>query len=140
MRLQARGGTADVDDVALERWLLSPDGPVRRDLDRRAAPVFAKMVATCPKRTGRLVGTARRNRGETTKGPHVDVLIGHQRMTPYLGYLLHGTPAHAIAARHTRPNPHLRFMVGGRVVFAKRVWHPGTKGHDFVTASLDAAQ
>lgn len=140
MRLQARGGTADVDDAALEAWLMSSDGPVRLYLDAKAAPVFAKMVIDCPKRTARLVGTARRNRGETAKGPHVDVLIGHQRMTPYLGYLLNGTPAHAIAARHTRPNPHLRFVVGGRVVFAKRVWHPGTKGHDFVTGSLEAAR
>jgi len=43
-------------------------------------------------------------------------------------YLDEGTRAHAIVARNAR---FLRFFQGGRVVFRRSVWHPGTKARDF---------
>lgn len=47
----------------------------------------------------------------------------------YAVFVHDGTRAHVIRPRHAKA---LRFMVGGRVVFAKMVRHPGTKARPFL--------
>lgn len=141
MRLRMQGVGAQVDDAAFDAWVADPAGPVRaRLLEPRGAAVAVRMVATAPKRTGLLAATIRRERGIGVRGPYVDIIAGERRLTPYLGYILHGTPPHMIHARRNRPNPHLRFIQHGNIRFAKKVFHPGTAANDFVTASLDAAR
>jgi hypothetical protein len=141
VRLHMQGERVQVNDAAFRAWVNDPNGPVRaRLLEPRGAAVALRMVATAPKRTGLLAATVRRVRGVNPRGPHVDIIAGEPRLTPYLGYILRGTPPHMIHARRNRPNPHLRFIQGGNIRFAKKVFHPGTTANDFVTASLDAAR
>lgn len=52
---------------------------------------------------------------------------------PYAGFVEFGTRPHMIFPRKAKA---LRFVVGGRVVFAKHVRHPGTKGAHMVERTL----
>lgn len=48
-----------------------------------------------------------------------------------------GTVPHAIVPRRRQ---FLRFEQGGRIRFAKRVWHPGTKAARFMQTARDAGE
>jgi hypothetical protein len=130
-----------VDDAEFARFVNDPNGPIRRDLRRRATLMQQYQIRRAPRRTGRLVSTSRKR--ETSRGPlrpAVEVIIGKDGLTDYLGYILFGTHAHVIRAIPNRPNAHLRFVVGGRIVFAKEVLHPGTRANNFVRDSLRMAR
>ena len=68
-----------------------------------------------------------RTRGEI----HGDVLSTH----PATVYVIHGTRPHIIRPVRARA---LRFTVGGRVVFATMVRHPGTSANNFLVTALRA--
>jgi hypothetical protein len=129
-------GHGSVDDAAYEEWVRWPNGPIRRDLTRRAVAVQASMTRGCPRHTGRLVSTIRKHDDMTGYNPSVQVICGIEGLTPYLGYILSGTPPHLIRPLHGRA---LRFTVGGTIVFATLVRHPGTAPNNFVLAALSAA-
>jgi hypothetical protein len=131
-----RGG---VNDAQFTRFVNAPGEPIRVELDRRAGNVQRYQQRRCPRRTGRLVSTSRKNPGRFGLRPYVDVVIGRPGMTDYLGYILFGTHAHEIRATLNRPNAHLRFTSHGQVVYARSVWHPGTKANPFVQESLREA-
>lgn len=122
-------------DAKFEAFVHNPAGPIRRDLTRRAVAVQAHMTRGCPRRTGLLASTIRKNDGQGPRGPQIDVICGRDGITDYLGYVLAGTPPHVILP-HGRA---LRFMVGGTVVFATHVFHPGTSPDNFVLRSLPEA-
>jgi len=134
--ITVRAGNVNVragDIRALEEHEIEPD------LDRRATALQGALIREVPKRTARLAGTIRKNRGRTVLGPHVDVIVGRDGLTDYLGYILHGTPPHLIAAIQNRPNASLRYMAGGTVVFRKVVRHPGTTPRNFMINALPVA-
>ena len=56
---------------------------------------------------------------------------------PYWPYVEFGTRPHEILPVRARA---LRFQVGGGIVFAARVWHPGTKPHPFVAETAEAVK
>ena len=51
-------------------------------------------------------------------------------------FIENGTAAHAIVARRAKM---LRFVVGGQVVFRRRVWHPGTRSYLFMRNAVFSA-
>jgi hypothetical protein len=128
-----------IDTAAWLRYGNDEHGPIRRDLERRTMRVLDAARTMCPRRTGKLAATGRKQPGLSGERPYIDVTFGHEGETPYLGYVLYGTSPHMIAARNDRPNPHLRFVVGGMVVFAKAVHHPGTRANNFLERALPAA-
>lgn len=129
-----------VDEAKLARFVNDPNGPIRHELRRRAQNVQRYQIRRAPRRTGRLVSTSRKRETQLSPlRPAVEVIIGRDGLTDYLGYILYGTHAHIIRAIPNRPNAHLRFIAGGRVVFAKQVMHPGTRANNFVRDSLVAA-
>jgi hypothetical protein len=135
MSIQARVEFARLDNLRFEAFVNDPHGPIRRDLTRRAVAVQAHMTRGCPRRTGLLASTIRKNDGRSARGPEVDVLCGRDGVTDYLGYVLAGTPPHMIL-------PHgqaLRFMIGGEVVYAAAVFHPGTSPNNFMLRALPEA-
>jgi hypothetical protein len=113
------------------------DGPVGRDLDERSRRVLARARTLVGVRSGTLLASLRRESGQGADGPYVDVVAGVRGLTTYLGHHHDGTPPHVIRARRRRS---LRFTVGGRVVFARSVRHPGSRGTRFLTRALDAAR
>jgi hypothetical protein len=127
--------TARVDNLRFDAFVHDPAGPIRRDLTRRAVAVQAFMTRGCPRRTELLVSTIRKNNGHSPRGPEIDVLCGRDGITDYLGYVLAGTAPHLILP-HGRA---LRFMVGGAVVFATAVFHPGTSPNNFMLRALPEA-
>jgi hypothetical protein len=47
-----------------------------------------------------------------------------------------GSPRHFIRPRRSSSRARLRFMVGGRIVYARVVDHPGYRGNPFLTDAL----
>lgn len=129
-----------VDEALFLRFVNDSDGPIRHELRRRATNVQQFQIRRAPRRSGRLVSTSRKREGSISPlRPSVDVIIGRDGYTDYLGYILFGTPAHVIRAIPNRPNAHLRFISGGALVFAREVHHPGTRANNFVRDSIVAA-
>lgn len=136
-RLIITSTSGGVSPAQFERFVNDPNQPIRRDQRRRAGNVQQYQQRHAPRRTGRLVATSRKRDGRLGPyRPYIDVIIGRNGETDYLGYILFGTHAHVIRAIPNRPNAHLRFVTNGRVVFAKQVMHPGTRANNFVRDSL----
>jgi hypothetical protein len=53
----------------------------------------------------------------------------------YAAAIEYGSRPHEIVPRRRK---YLRFAVGGRVVFAKKVHHPGTRAYEFLAKALEA--
>jgi hypothetical protein len=139
LRIYTASISGGVNDALFLRFVHDPAGPIRRDLDRRATNVQKRQQRTVPRKTGTLAATIRKNPGQIGIRPYVEIITGKQGVTDYLGYILYGTHAHEIRAIPNRPNPALRFMSGGGIVFARSVWHPGTKANPFVQESMAEA-
>lgn len=60
------------------------------------------------------------------------VMVDH----PAASFVLHGTPDHEIVAKGGA----LKFKWKGKLVFFKRVHHPGTKPNNFLLRALEASR
>lgn len=116
----------------IERMLRLPDGLVHRNMERRVRRVEAEARRRAPGS----MGQGSNIRSAIQRGPGGDfrgvITLSH----PAALYILHGTRPHLIRPVRARA---LRFTVGGRVVYAKLVHHPGTRANNFLAASLPAA-
>lgn len=128
---------------AVKAFIDDPDGPVIRDLDRRMQRAQRGSKRLVRVRTGRLLRSIRKNRGVNGRGPYVDVVAGwigggrKGKPRSYVMYEHDGTPPHVIRPR--KPNGALRFESRGKIVFARKVNHPGTTGTRFLTRALPLA-
>lgn len=99
---------------------------------RRVGPMVvnrAKILA--PVDTGRLraaIGPPRYSRTWTLR-PQVTIDVN----VDYAGFVNDGTRPHVIRPKNAQV---LRFVVDGRVVFAKVVHHPGTRAHPFMDRAV----
>lgn len=116
-------------------WLNSYESGLPQELDRRMLRVQIGAEQRVRVRTGTLLATIRRSSTQFRKLPAVDVTAGRARMR-YTMFEHDGTSPHIIVARRKKT---LRFIVGGQVVFRRRVRHPGTQGTFFLTRSLPLA-
>ena len=101
----------------------------RRAVDDFAGKVQRRARTLAPSRTGALRQSIRVRRTLTFRGP--SSVVGTDLF--YAPYVHDGTPPHVIRPRRARA---LRFTAGGRVVFAARVNHPGTKAGPFLDQAL----
>ena len=102
---------------------------LRRVVDNRAVQVFTRaetdmlgdLDRSVPVKTGRL----KRSRVSRASygGSRAAVTVTYP--PEYARYTDEGTRPHLIVPRRAKA---LRFVKGGRVIFARRVHHPGTKG------------
>ncbi|MEM2177034.1 MAG: HK97 gp10 family phage protein [Archaeoglobaceae archaeon] len=99
---------------------------LQRFVDALADYAMQAMKEAAPKRTGRLVQSIQKHVGRLSAQVGTDV--------EYAIYVEFGTRPHEIRPVHARA---LRFEVDGRIVFAARVWHPGTIPHPFVHVAAD---
>ena len=99
---------------------------VERFIERLADRTEEVMREKAPERTGRLKQSIRKivKPSRAVIGPTV----------PYAIYVEYGTKPHEILPVHARA---LRFEVEGRIVFAARVWHPGTRPQPFVRETAE---
>lgn len=116
--------------TALERLLRLPGGLVYRSMERRLnrAETIARRLA--PGSMSERIESSIDGRGRN--------IIGRLESThPATVFVVKGTRPHIIRPVRARA---LRFTVGGRVVYAKIVHHPGTEPNDFLTRALRAAR
>lgn len=118
-------GRIEINDMAVNRLLRESSNS---DLRRRGRKVGAAARSMAP-------GSMKRKIQVNLESGHVRVECTH----PATMFVIRKTQPHAI-----RPNPprtRLRFMIGNRVVFARKVWHPGNrKPNNFLGKALRAAR
>ena len=117
-----------LDRAALNRTITNA---TRRELTEAGRQVVNRAKVLAPVRTGRLRSSIRAEpprifslRGSLTVGSDVE----------YAGFVNDGTRPHQIKPRRT--GGVLRFTVGGRVVYARVVNHPGTRARPFLDRAL----
>ncbi|MEV1294436.1 hypothetical protein [Pseudonocardia sp. NPDC049635] len=130
-------GRVRPDRAKLHAYLRAGGGPVQRDMERRGTNTIQAWRRDVPT-GGQLQQTLRQQPGTRT-GPGVTCIAGVQGRTNYLGFYHDGTRPHVILPKQNRRNPHLRFVKNGRVVFSKRVRHPGFRGNPFIDRNLHVA-
>ena len=119
----------NLDDVLSAFWsLVQRSTGLAERIIREAARRAEELVRErAPRKAGKLA----RSIGSTVEGNRA--LVGVK--VDYARFLEWGTRPHEIKPRHARA---LRFVIRGRVVFARRVWHPGIRPRLFVLSAAEA--
>lgn len=121
--------TVSIDANLIERALRRPGGVGERLLLRRAERVAQRARELAPGTMKDHITTHVEGSG---RGLAAYVVSEH----PATQYVIYGTRPHIIRPRRARA---LRFEVGGRVVYAAYVRHPGTRPNDFLGRALREA-
>ena len=118
--------------IRLDRAELSRTirGASRRELEVAARQVMNRAKVLAPVRTGRLRASIRVE-SRRTATLRSKFTIGSD--VEYAAFVNDGTRPHIIRPRRAQA---LRFVIGGRVVFAKVVHHPGTRARPFLDKAL----
>lgn len=122
-------------DKAFKSW----DGMMGKNMRGRAEGLKTRAVADAPYRTGELKRAITTWYG--TSGGELEARVGANPAPPAslrgYGYFMHeGTKPHVIRPVRARA---LKFRVGGRVVYAAVVRHPGTRPRPYLTRWLPEA-
>lgn len=134
-------GRVRVDHADLRRAIR---GASRQELTNAGRQVVNRAKVLAPVDTGRLraaIGPAKFSRSWTLR-PRVTIEVN----VDYAAFVHDGTDAHWIRprpGRQGRPKrgggnkpTYLRFQVGGRWVYARAVYHPGTRARPFLDRAL----
>jgi len=122
-----------IDWAAVDRMLNSPTGLVGQDCQQRADRTAAQARQFAPGSMSERIAPPVVQRG--AGGPSADITVRH----PAVGYVINGTGLYGRSGRRITPvrAQALRFVLNGRVVFAKSV--AGQKPNDFLNKALPAA-
>ena len=121
--------TFRLDERGFREVTTGSSSPVRRDLQRRLNRVQALAKRYVGHRTG-LLRNAIKTRIYTAGG----ILIGEVFANVRYALMHHeGTRPHIIVPQRAEM---LRFKVGGKIVYAQRVQHPGTKPNPYLRRAL----
>lgn len=120
----------DLNRTTLQRMLHLPGGMVYRHMEGRVRRVEAEAQRRAPGSMGDYITVAIRS------GPGGDFQGVINSRHPASLYVLGGTRPHVIRPVRARA---LKFTVGGQTVFAKVVFHPGTRPNNFLADALRAA-
>lgn len=118
-------------DPELDYLLKSTSGMVGKHIDRLGKLVEAAAKIQVGMKTGALKMSIHTRMSTGTRGPEV-------RIGSDLSYaLLHhqGTKPHLIMPK--RAGGMLRFSAGGRIIYTRKVMHPGTRPNHYLTDSLN---
>lgn len=116
----------------IERMLRLPGGLVYRNMERRVRRVETAAVRLAP-------GSMKDGiRSQIQRGPGGEFRGVIKSTHPASLYVVNGTRPHKIFPK--RPGGVLRFEVGGRVVYARYVSHPGTRPNNFLLEALRQAR
>lgn len=135
------GNRFEFDDYGMYEVFQSEDGEVGRDLSNRATRVQLAAKRQVGKRTHMLErsivkrwGRGRVGQGAGKRGDLI-ISVGSDRTYALLHH--EGTRPHVI--RPKSPTGALRFVMDGKVVFAKSVNHPGTRPNPYLSDNLPLA-
>lgn len=116
------------DPAAWKHFTTSPDGVVGSDLRRRGRTLAFLARGSAGKRTGQL---AQSISVQYFTVPYAQVRVGSNVKHAFMHH--EGTRPHIIKPEDRET---MRFKVRGRVVYAEKVVHPGTKGTKFLSRHL----
>ena len=116
------------DPVLFREFKESPNGVVGSDLRRRGRRLVVLAQGSVQKRTGRLARSINM-RYFPARNPYI--MVGSDKKTAY--WMHEGTDPHVIEGQRTRT---MRFKIRGRVVYARQIMHPGTRGSKFLSRHL----
>lgn len=120
-----------LDRGRIQRMLRLPGGMVYRNMERRVRRVEAEAIRRAP-------GSMKQGiRVRIERGPGGEFRGRVTSTHPATIFVVNDTRPHMIFPR--RPGGVLRFTVGGRVVYARFVNHPGTKAQPFLQEAIRAA-
>ena len=117
---------------AVKNWNIafkSTKGMVGKDMHDRGARGVGYAAMQVGYRTGQLQRSIKYKVSRDLQG--VSVMVGSSHRRAYLHH--YGSKPHPILARNVR---YLRFRQNGRIRFAKRVYHPGTRPNKYLTDNL----
>lgn len=117
------------DEGAMARLTKSPSGMVGQWMDKKGY----RLVRYAKAQAGVDTGDLRRSISHRTTGRAYGILTTVSATDRKAMMHHEGTRAHRIEARRAKV---LRFSMGGRTVYAKQVWHPGTKPNRYLTDNL----
>jgi hypothetical protein len=117
-----------IDRSKLDNLARKGSAAIVQRITLRAAAIAA---ATAPGHMGQTVRPIFKG---SKANPLGIVMVDHPAAT----YVMNGTSPHPILPR--KPNGVLRFTMGGKVVYARSVQHPGTKPNPFLWRALLAAK
>lgn len=115
-----------LDQGKLARLLRARGSLARRNLQKRVDKVADYAREEAPPGMVRYIST---EVIETPRGLQGIIWCDH----PKVRFVLDGTRPHIIVPRRAKA---LRFIVGGDVVFTRRVRHPGTRANNFLGRAL----
>ena len=125
-------GDLNLNQRELNLFLNAPGGHVDRDIQRRANRVARGARRQVGKDSGSLARSITVSRSVSATGPEYSVGTSHR-----LARIHHdGTRPHLVHAKRAQM---LRLQSRGRVVYARTVFHPGTKPNRFLTDNLKLA-
>lgn len=115
-----------INRTELDHLLNNPRGSLGREMHRQGALITQMARAQVGKKTGNLMRSITYSVTRSTAGQTLTVTATARNA------LMHheGTRPHYIMPNASRV---LRFKTGGRVVYAQRVLHPGTKPNRYLT-------
>ena len=102
----------------------------RNVIDQVGRAWLEAMKADAPRRSGRMADSLQFVLGAR----QATFSTGSFEGVDYTPFVIDGTRPHVILPRRAR---HLRFVIGGRVIFARRVRHPGTRPNPFPQRALE---
>ncbi|WP_280499023.1 HK97 gp10 family phage protein [Nocardia cyriacigeorgica] len=100
-----------------------------RELDELGRRIVANARRRINSRTGELSRSTGHRVHNDGRNPRLQVFATAR----HARYVHDGTRAHEIRARYAQA---LRFRMGGQTVFARRVWHPGTRANPFLADAV----
>jgi hypothetical protein len=118
-----------LDRSRIERMLRLPGGMVYRNMERRVRRVETEARRRAPGSMGDGI------RVSIQRGPGGDFRGVIRSTHPATIFVVSGTRPHVIRPVRARA---LRFTLGGQVVYARIVHHPGTEANNFLAAALRA--
>ncbi len=121
-----------LDNKKLNFMLDNPKGEVGKHLRMIGLEILIGARAMVGVRTGRLRRSLHMKQGRRSRYQYITV--GSNMNYAYMHH--EGTSRHQIRAREGRI---MRFNVGGRVVYARKVNHPGTKPRKYLTVPMTRA-
>lgn len=117
--------TVVIDDARLARMLQGRDGAVGRVMAGFAGTVTQDVRIVARERVNHPTGEYLRGISSHIRPGPMGTMVEVRADAPHSAVLEGGSSPHTI--RPARTGGVLRFRVGGRVVFARKVEHPGTR-------------
>ena len=118
-----------LDQSSFNELVHSRSGDVYKHIAEKAEKLRVLAIRQVGKKTGALASSIKVSMVPTPNGPMA--LVGSDNKIALIHH--NGTRPHAIAAR---PGRQLRFAHRGRIVYAQKVMHPGTRPNRYLEDNL----